>query len=196
MADVPRIPGVPLLPAYSAIAVATVAPSLLNFGIDVWGIFLNGVPALVYNSTLSLDFKREWTISDYPVEKGGFQSYNKVQVPFTARVRITSGGSFAERQALLNQIDAIAGSLLLYDILTPEKIYTSCNVTHYDYQRHSDRGLGMITIDIWFEEVRVTATATLSNTQQPSVAGQRSNGVVQAQDTTDIQNAMLAQGIM
>ena len=87
-----------------------------------WGIYLNGAPIIqpssVLASTLSLvapvatpqaaalgigfpifasfvdfEYKQDWTISDYTVEQGGFQSYNKVQLAFDVRVRVASGGT-------------------------------------------------------------------------------------------------------
>ena len=187
MPDVPNAPGVPSLSSYLANAISLLAADAIdivigNLGFPQWGIYLDGAPAFDFNSVVDFTYKQEWTISDYPVEEGGFQSYDTVQLPFDIKVRIASGGSEMERQALLDAVDAAANTLDLYDVVTPEKIYSSCNIMHYDYKRTSTNGVGMIIIDIWFVEIRVTATAALSNTQNPTNAGTQSNGNVSAAD--------------
>jgi hypothetical protein len=146
-----------------------------------WGIFKGGLPVIVPQSIVSLDFKQDWTILSYPVEQGGFQSYNKVQTPFEARVRMTSGAAEAERIDLLTTVAEIAGSLDLYDVVTPEFVYQSANIHHYDYQRTANAGAGMIVIDLWLTEVVVVSTTSFSNVQNPSSADPVSGGQVQPQ---------------
>lgn len=180
----------------------------------LWGIYLNGAPVLAsslasllglgalanaVNSVSSLlgganvanlfsvvdfEYKQDWAVSDYQVEEGAFQSYNKVQNPFDVRMRIAAGGTASNRQALLDIVDAASNSLDLFDVVTPEKIYESCNIDHYDYKRSAGSGLGVIVIDVWLKEIRVTATATFQNTQQPTAAGQQNVGSVQPQPAT------------
>ena len=166
-----------------ALLVADAAAVVLSFLRPQWGIFLDGAPALPEaNSFVSQEYKQDWTISDYPVEEGAFQSYDKVQLPFECRVRVTSGGTLAARQALLAALDAIANSLLLYDIVTPERVYTGVNVSHYDFSRKAAQGLGLLTIDVWFVEVRPAPTAQFTQTQQPGEASPQNAGNVQAQE--------------
>lgn len=185
MPNVPRAPGVPSLIGYAADALILLAAdalsALLGFGSPRWGIYLDGALALEVNSFVSFDYKQDWAISDYPVEDGGFQSYDKVQLPFDVRVRVTSGGSAAERQALIDEVTDIANSLELYDVVTPERVYSSVNVSHFDIHRTATGGVGMIVCDIWFLEIRVTSTAAFTNTQQPGDAGQQNIGNVQPQ---------------
>ena len=102
MPDIPNLPGVPPLSSFSTdnlvLLFADVVSAILDFlGGPQWGIFLDGVPAFDYNSIVDFDFKQDWPISDYQVEDGGFQSYDKVQLPFDVRVRVSSGGSEFER---------------------------------------------------------------------------------------------------
>jgi hypothetical protein len=186
MPNVPNVPGVPTLTSYSAapilLALSDAAFVALSFLAPRWGIFLDGVPALpMAKSVASFEYKQDWTISDYPVEEGGFQSYDKVQLPFECRVRITSSGSSGDRAALLAALDQIANSLDLYDVVTPERVYTSVNVHHMDYRRTATNGVGLLVVDLWLVEVRVTATATFTNTQQPGDSGQQGVGNVQPQ---------------
>jgi hypothetical protein len=185
MPDIPNLPGVPSLPSYSPNTVGLViadAFAVLNFLFGAqWGIFLNGAQAFPYNSILDIDYKNDNPTSDYPVEDGSFLSYDKVQLPFDVRMRVASGGSEFERQALLDAVLSAAQDLNLYDVVTPEQTYSDCNITHVDYKRSAINGVGVIVVDIWFVEIRQTATATFSNTQNPSVAGQQNTGSVAPQ---------------
>src|SRR5215469_5882183 len=44
-----------------------------------------GLPTIfpVAASFVDVEYKQDWPISDYPVEQGGFQSYDKVRLPFS-----------------------------------------------------------------------------------------------------------------
>lgn len=183
MANVPNVPGVPSLPNYSAssfvlLAADTIVRAILR---QPWGIYLNGIPAFEFNSVVNFDFKQDWPISDYPVEQGGFQSYDKVELPYDVRFRVASGGTNVERQLFLDAIEQASKSLDLFDAVTPEKVYLSCNINHYDYRRSNNNGVGMIVADIWMTEIRVTATSTFTNTQSPTNAGNQNIGVQQPQ---------------
>lgn len=185
MPDVPNLPGVPPLPSYAAAG----AGLLLTGDVDAvsffagpqWGIFLDGAQAFPYNSIVDFDYKQDFPVSDYPVEDGGFLSYDKVQLPFDVRVRVASGPTEQDRQDLLVAAKAAANTLDLYDVVTPEDTYSSCNITHVDWKRTSVSGVGLVVVDFWFVEIRQTATSTFSSTQTPAVAGQQNTGSVAPQ---------------
>jgi hypothetical protein len=162
MADVPNVPGVPaLLTGYNGNdstiqALSADLVSSLGYVSPQWGIFRNGANVVTADTVLSVDYKQEWVIADYPLERGAFETYDKVALPFDVRVRFVAGGSEADRQALINSIASIAGDYNLYDVVTPTAIYPSCNIRHYDYQRSANRGLGMIQVDVWLQWVRIS----------------------------------------
>jgi hypothetical protein len=126
-----------------------------------WGLYQNGAAVITANSIAVFGFKAPSEISDYPVEEGGFSSYNKVQMPFVGRVRYVTGGSLADRINFLNSVAAAKKSLDLYDLVTPEETYPNVNVTDYDYERRADNA-GLLVVDLICEEVRVSGTATYS----------------------------------
>lgn len=189
-----------------------------------WGIYLDGQPVIAsslaallglgavtstFNSVSSLfggpnisnnfsvvdfEYAQNWTVSDYPVEEGGFQSYDKVQLPFDVKMRVAAGGSQSNRKAILDIVDNAANTLDLYDVVTPEKIYLSCNIDHYDYKRTSANGVGLIIVDIWLKEIRITSTSTFNNTQSPTNAGQQNIGNVQPQTPTSQQQSFATSG--
>lgn len=135
-------------------------------------------------SVVDFEFKQDWNVSNYPVEDGAFQSYDKVQLPFDVRMRVAAGGSEQNRAALLGAVESIANSTGLYNVLTPEETYLNCNVNHYDYKRVANNGVGILLVDIWLVEIRVTATSKFTSTQQPQDAGSQALGNVQPQAST------------
>lgn len=155
-----------------------------------WGIFNSSGNAVVKaTNVVGFDYKTEWTVSDYPLERGSFESYNKVKLPYDARVRFSAGGSFANRSAFIASVDAIAGDLKLYDVVTPEKTWLSANIIHYDLARSATSGAGLVVIDVWLQQIRVTAQATPTNTAAPSGATATDGGQVQTQTPTAAQTA-------
>lgn len=181
-----RIPGLPALAVPAAIAAVefllddSFAVSFAA-GATQWGVFLDGELALPLNSVLSFEYRQDWTIADYQVEQGAFQSYDKVQLPFDVRVRVTSGSSISDRQALLTAVLQVGNSLDLFDVLTPEQLFESVSCAHVDFVRRPQNGLGMLIMDLWFQEIRETDSTQFSNTQQPADAGGQNIGTVQPQ---------------
>lgn len=134
-------------------------------GQDILGAFLSNVTGFGNGNFLDLDFHERFSISEYPVEQGAFQSYNKVQSPFDVAVTITAGGSDANRTLLLIQVEAIIGSTDLYTVAMPEGTLNSVNPIAYGYRRQHDRGLGLLEINILFKQVRPAGNPVFSTTQ-------------------------------
>ena len=181
MPFIPDLPGVPPLSSFAPPGIFTVLAgdaisALLGFLLPQWGIFLDGVPVLVYDSQISFEFRQDFPISTYPVEQGSFQSYDKVQLPSEIRVRLSAGGSVFNRQAFLATIDLAMSTTLTYDVVTPEKVFLNYNFTHRDLVRTADQGVGLIVVDLWLTEIIQTASALFQNTQLPGQAGQFGSG--------------------
>lgn len=168
--------------------------ALVEAGPTQWGVYLNGSPVIVPDSVVSLEYKKDWHISDYPIEQGSFESYNKVRMPYEARVALTKGGSEADRNAFLAQLEAIAASLDLYDLVTPEVTYHNANITHLDTRRTSSNGVSLLTVYVWFQEIRVQAFSTFTQTAQPSAAAQVNGGTVQPKAATPAQQKTVNTG--
>jgi hypothetical protein len=164
---------------------------LSMFAPPQWGIFnQDGSIAIQPDSMISLDFKREWRIPNYPQEQGAFQSYNKVATPSDTRIRLSKGGTAAVRGAFLAQVSAAAASLNLYNVKMPEGTHIlNVNFTSYAISRTQSSGVGLILIDLELEEIRVTATTAFTNTAAPSGANSQSTGTVQPQTPTTAQSA-------
>ena len=183
---VPNLPGVPALISYADDVIGTILSGdgigvFDAFLTDQWGVFLDGSPVVTADTVTSVSYRQEWAISDFPVENGSFNSYNKVQIPFDVRVRFTAGGSESNRAALLSSVASIADdSVNLYTVVTPEETYSSVTITHYEYSRTAVNGVGLLSVDVWCLNVNEqSAATTLSNTQSPSGASQNNGGTVQ-----------------
>ena len=146
-----------------------------------WGIYLRGSPAITVDSISSFEIRKDSKIADYPVEDGAFQSYNKVQLPFDSRVRITRGGNDADRAVFLAALDGLQASLEQYDIVTPERVYTGVNIQRYDLKRTAREGAGLLVAELWLVQVRDGATATFVTTKAPTGAQTVNAGALQAQ---------------
>src|SRR5579862_728108 len=190
--DVPRAPGVP--PVLRSIGVAQANMIMLAadaysivrlFRGPQWGIFsASGAPILIGDSVLAFDYRREWRVSDYPVEEGGFASYVKVSTPFDVRITFAVSGSPdflsslipaaaawmapANRTAALTRLKTASESLDLVTAVTPEAQYKSCNIVHYDYRREARSGTTLIRVDVWLVEIRVAPAPQFTQTATPA----------------------------
>ena len=120
----------------------------------LWGLYLGALPVVVAETVVDFAYDQQWVIADYPVERGGFESYDKVNSPFRVKIQFASGGSEASRQALLDSIAAIGDPLTLYTAVTPTAVYPSVNVESYSYHRTSRNGLGLLVVDVHLLEIR------------------------------------------
>ena len=201
--DVPKAPGVPPLQrAFGVVnAISLIAADvqlLLNaFAGPRWGIFTtSGKPWLIGDSVVGVDLKRDYRLADYPVEKGGFATYNKVATPYDARLSFTVGGTDADRAGFLALVEQMAGSLDLYSVVMPEFTYPRMNVAHYDLSRTAKTGATLLRVDVWLQEVRTSATSAFTSTatQAPSGTSPVDGGNVQPATPTPDQVTAAAEG--
>lgn len=182
---VPPLPGVPPLnldptAIFNLPTIAlTNAVGLGAFGSrSRWGIFKDGSPALIADSVQGVEYSRDYRISDYPQTQGAFESYNKVQAPYQAKVTFLVGNN---RVNFLNQAESIAKALDLFSIVTPEVTYVSANITHFSYRRVATHGVSLLQVEMWAQEVRIVNTGGLTG-QSPNSANTQQNGDVQPVD--------------
>ena len=202
--NVPQVPGVPPLPRSLSFPTPDAPPlaSADATGVDApsqsaapkWGIFdSNNNLVITADTVVGFDFKREFRIADYPIEDGGFETYNKVAVPYEPRFTMAKGGTVAERTAFITAIENAIGNqangpnLSLYNVVTPEYTWTNANLYHWDIHRTSEKGVSLLTAEIWLREIRVAPGPAFSKTQQPSGQTPSSDGMVAAADPTPVQ---------
>jgi hypothetical protein len=133
-------------------------------------------PAVVVpDSFREFSYRSEYAVSDFPVEQGGFASYNKVAAPYEIMVRMTKGGSLKNRTDFLNSIERIAGDTNLYKIVTPERTYLQVNITRFEVARREAPGAYFLSeVDLFFREIRQVQSqysVSATNTQNALAPG-------------------------
>jgi hypothetical protein len=208
LANVPQVAGVPPLnfaSGYQAGGVNTIINTLLTqsnltptTNYQMWGIFQSGQAVIATgvncDSCVGFEIRKDYTLADYPIEGGSFETYDKVSIPFIAKVRFSAGFSPQTRSNLLSAVDSLSTTFLTYQVVTPEFIYTSANVSHYDYKRESSRGVGLLVVDVWVTQILVAASTILANgtTQNPASSAVSFGGVVGPQTLTPSQSTTLS----
>ena len=203
--NVPNVAGVPAVPrngqlqAGLSILVGTATNFLINviFNAGQWGVFdsngrsiggqnqfgtvLNQFGFGASVSTDSVSYAKETRVSEYIIERGGFASYNKVEMSATPSVVLNMSGSKQSLSAFLNEIDLATKSTDLYSVATPEVTYVNYNITGYNYQRKSDRGANMLSVELTLMEIRENSAAftTINQPKEPSATPQQDTGKVQ-----------------
>lgn len=184
--NVPNVPGVPpviFAPGFSDV-VSLLTQDALSLLAGVaslpWGIYLGPIPVVLADTVIAFEYRQAFEISNFPVEGGQFQSYNKVYRPFDVRFRFTAGGDLINRQKLLDSIGAIVGDTNLYNVVTADAVYLNVNLTGSSYQQSANNGIGLIAVDVMAEQVKAASSALLSNVLNPSSAAQVNGGTVQS----------------
>ena len=202
--SIPSLPGVPALPQNPF------GVSLPTFGLNLfsqatgdtakvslqpkWQITdaTYGTPLIVPDSVVDFEWRGEQKVPNYPLEQGSFSSYNKVAMPFDARVTCTcSGNGPMSKSAFLIAIQTYLGGMQLCSIVTPDATYTPCSLIHADYRREARNGISLIVVQLWFQEIRQPVAATVQ-TAAPDVAAPVSVGQVAAVTPTALQSSMVA----
>ena len=214
--NVPKLPGVPAIPRSAKFPpAARVDLGLLQGALwrifqvqNQWGIFdskgkpladprrFQGLAGDLLNtlggttvSTGAMDYSKETKVADFPVERGGFASYNKVETAAEPVVTLCMTGSESDRKKFLDAIDKATKSTDLYSVVTPEVTYIDYSIERYNYQRRSSKGATLLIVDISLKEVRqVSAQYAQSNknsqvgdTKEAGATPQVDSGKVQAQ---------------
>lgn len=191
--NVPATAGVPPV-IRAANAVIGAEPQATQDGAPItvtalseWGLYTkDGALALEADSVTAMGYDAEYRVADFPVEEGGFESYDKVAVPFQTRIILTKGGTMEDRRAFLAAIEEIRGDTELYSVVTPERAYLDVNIARVSIDRSREQGAGLISAEIVLQEIRQSVTTTFTDsTAAPSGADVHNNGTVQAQPADD-----------
>lgn len=207
-----HIPGVPALPFGSPSPVVTVLASEAISSLlwqasqspPAWGVFDNNDnQVLVPDSVLEFSNRQEYEISNFPVQAGSFASYNKVIQPFEVHLRFSKAGTQDDRSTFLQALDALAASLDLYYVTTPERVYRNVNLSRYEVVRRGANGAYFLTeVDAYFVQILEvqpqysTTAVQLPNAQSEAAQPTSNVGAVQPQnpDTQLQQDGQLALG--
>lgn len=159
-----------------------------------WGIVNEfGIPIVLADSVVGMTYDAGNTISNFPVERGTFSSYNKVNNPSMATVQLNkSSGGTLERGLFLTQLEALLKSTLKFHIITPEYVYMNYQIIGISKSRSASDGATLLKVNLDLQEVLEAkveyATEEVTN---PSDAAQKDGGAQQAKE----ENVSILKGI-
>ena len=105
-------------------------------------------------SVFSVEYTKETSVMDTPIEEGSFATYNKAEMPATSNVTLNVAGSENDRRYVLESIDKAVKSTDLFSVVTPEKTYIDYAIDRYSYSRKAASGINNLQIEIALKEVR------------------------------------------
>ncbi|CDH33917.1 phage baseplate protein [Xenorhabdus bovienii] len=155
MPDIPKWKGIPNAALDAGISLGGAALINTLFG-NYWGIFNQyGIPLLLADNVISLQYQNQYRVVSAPIENGSFATYNKVSDPYKVTVQLTKGsGGTLERGAFLAQLEILAKSTLKFHVVTPEFVYTNAAIVGYDLAREAKDGATLIKVNVHLEEIR------------------------------------------
>lgn len=161
--------------------------SVIGYPPVEWAVFNSkGEIFATYDSFFAFDYSNTATISDYPIEKGSFTSYNKVDLPYDIRVTLHCGGSTERRAAFVQACENARASLDMYSILTPEKTYRNINFIGIDKGSTSGEGVNIAIVHLLGKEVRDNTSAQYSEPKSAAAFKSLDQGQLQPIDDVTI----------
>ena len=146
----------------------------------VWGVYIDDKPAIVCDGATSMDVHFESSIANAPQEGGKLLSYNKVKQPYSAHITLLKGGDIIERDKFISDLIRLKNDLKLLSIVTPDQVYTNCNITSVAITRNPDRGYLLVSADVGIQEVLIATATTEKPTADTNGKKQQNNGQVEA----------------
>lgn len=155
-----------------------------------------------YASIVGFSTQADSKTPTYPIEQGGFGTYNKVEMPSGFKLQYTVNGGPQQISAFVGRLQALKADTNLYTVVMPEYGWQNVNVIHWDTRRtgsvNNGRGSGisLVTFDVWLNEIRQANAPQFSNTgtgasptatATPDAQAQQQDGTVQP---TAPQNAL------
>lgn len=135
--------------------------------------------ALEFSGMASIQPGGRAQITNAPVEKGQYQSINKVKEPGIVRCGILIKGmtgltgtipnlfdlTLTSQSETLRTIQVMLKSTDIYDIETPKETLSSYDLVDHDYEVNSQHGVDLLTVYLIFQEVMQQMEVTLSGSQ-------------------------------
>lgn len=156
-----------------------------------------GNKALNFDSIIALNPSGKSIITTAPVEEGKYSSINKVRQPSTINmvgaISTLTGYSGAipdiqnfnittTRDKIIKKLKSMLDSSDVYNIETPDGVYSSYDLTDFSYQITAKSGVTLLQVNMQFQEVRQQLKIQVSNDNSKS--GQASNSQGSANPST------------
>nr|DAF69045.1 MAG TPA: hypothetical protein [Caudoviricetes sp.] len=190
MIGMPNIPNFIAPEVLTNVGLSLGGAALINgvFG-KVWGIVNEfGIPIVLADTVLGMNYDAGSSISKYPVEQGSFASFNKVNAPSMATVQMAKGsGGVLERGIFLAQLEGLLKSTLSFHIITPEYVYLNYQIVGINHARTAQDGATMITVNLDLEEVlEAKVDYSIEEVKNPSDANTVDGGAKESKQRTSV----------
>lgn len=181
--NVPRAQGIPPMPRNDS---PTFAQNFINAQLaalqaaiwdfisvkEEWSIVdFDGNVITTFDSFNEIEAVNPTTVSNFPLQRGSFASYNKVNLPKPITVVLTKAGTDQEMANFITAIDQATNSTDLYTVITPTATYSSMNLELSGYRQTAEEGSHLIRVELRMIEIReVSAKYTqteLQNAKDP-----------------------------
>ena len=148
-----------------------------------WGIFDDKLkPVFDYDTILSMKVESKANVSNFPVERGSFATYNKVRQPIKIEVKVSVGSlqypaskglsvnarkrkGVDRRSKLIADMGIARYSTDVYSIAMPEGTYPRMTLQDFSFARETNSGgPSRVIAEMSFVEVR-EVTAQYSNSK-------------------------------
>lgn len=156
----------------------------------------DGQTAVEMTSFLDIELRNEGKALSYPIEKGSFADYNKVQNPLEIRVTLGKQGDASEIEAVKDQLDEYQQEAVKLSVVTPSGMYENMTLESYSYRQTQDSGASMLVAELAFMEVREVETQTkttasakaITKPKNPTSANTANTGKTQAGNSGEGKN--------
>lgn len=193
----PNLPGIPPLQTNPAGVITAVAGPTLSNALDSlkpskWGFFdsTGKTAVLTPDSVLSFDYRESRNVAHYPLEDGGFESYNKVIEPAEADFKVIKTGTEKAKDDFLNTVKSMVADTNKYTLMTPNATYKNFNLTNYGYRRAVKDGAYILIVSLHFVEV-LSAKVTKNTPAQSTTATPSATGTGSASSQSIVQNGVV-----
>ena len=130
-------------------------------------------------SVVDLNVMATTMVSDFPIERGSFASYNKVIRPtMIALTYAVTGDVKKNRAVFFDMLEKARVGNELFDVYMPEKKFVDFSVTNFNIRRTSESGSDILFVEVVLSEIRQITVdysasrkkATETNTNKSSEA--------------------------
>ena len=145
-----------------------------------------GNQPISFTSFFDIEYRNEGKALTYPVEKGAFANYNKVQNPGSIKVTLGVQGNESDFDSVLQTLDTFQQEAEVLSISTPATYYLNYTLESYSYRRTLEAGAGMLVVELTLVEVREvetqTTTTVITEPKNPTSSGKKNTGKTQTNE--------------
>lgn len=148
-----------------------------------WGIYLPPKPplketklVLEVDGFVEFELQNASQVASYRIEKGQFAAYNKVDSPYSINLVMIKNGTPEELTKFISELNDISNDIELYNIVTPNQVFTNANMLQYSYRQSASEGYNTLYVYCTFMQILSTAEIQFNN-QTKTQSGQKPESV-------------------